>query len=129
LETKITLADVKEITLSDIQYYPLEDFLTAKGVPNAMLGWIDGLLFTIGNIPLENEMMVTDLIDGIHHWASFDYTHLKKHTPTVLTKDNFAIPVLNQSTNRAIKIFVMWLKERSYYVKSAKPLTASVTSN
>lgn len=128
METKITLADLKEITVSDIQYYPFEDFLTAKGSPNAMLGWIDGLLFTIGNIPLENEKIIDDIIIGVHHWSHFDYTHLEKYTPTVSTKDNLAIPVLNQSTNRAIKIFVKWLKERSYYVKSAEALTVSNTS-
>jgi len=129
LETNFELIPLKKITINDVQYYPLQtliNFKAAQQVP--MLGWAKGVLFSLQPFSVEVELIARDMLDGIMHWGSIDFSFMEKYDPIVMSDTNYKINVLDQSTSKVASEATDWLR-KWYKENSAKPLTASNTSN
>ena len=118
---------IKKIIVHEIIKYSLNEFINLKGrvLPGQAqplpVRWAEGIVFSNASYAGTSPEMLTQQLEGITHWAAVEFAELDDYRqilnhPTTGT----AIQLVDNSNNKAVSYFILWLKKRPEWSTSTR---------
>lgn len=115
---KITYEPFKEVVIKEYtRFEKIEDLiyilaqLRAAGAPVA-LNWTDGIVFLYSPLPLDDDQLIGDFLNGKIYWATVSFAAMPEYKQVVETKEKIQVPVINASSNFIFRQVTEWLKQQ-----------------
>ena len=116
---KITYEPWSEIIIKEYAYFDNTNDLAeiiaglrVQGVPMS-LNWANGIVFFYTEVFPETNSIVNDMKDGKSYWLNVSFAIMNPYKPSINTRGNISVPVINQSSNNTMKEVTEWLKKQS----------------
>src|SRR4030065_547057 len=117
-EVSVKYEPFKEIVIMEKTQFPTPDDIARftsviAGGKLAGLYWVDGVVFLYFPLPASNQAVAKALLDsGRVYWTFVGYALMPKYEPTIETKEEMIIPVVDMSADPVLKNVAQWLKEQ-----------------
>ncbi len=98
MTVEIEYFPLQKIVIHDIELTPLDKFIDFVAAKGGIIGWCDGLLFSIMHFP-NNPDLVKEAVKGINHWQVVEVAKCEKYKSEMRNDSNQKIKVLDQSHN------------------------------
>ncbi len=116
---KITYEPWSEIIIKEYAYFDNTNDLAeiiaglrVQGVPMS-LNWANGIVFFYTEVFPETNSIANDMKDGKSYWLNVSFAIMNPYKPSINTRGNISVPVINQSSNNTMKEVTEWLKKQS----------------
>jgi len=83
-----------------------------QGVPMS-LNWANGIAFFYTEVFPDTNSIANDMKDGKSYWLNISFAFMNPCKPSISTRANIPVPVINQSSNNTMKDVTEWLKKQS----------------
>ena len=85
--------------------------LRVHGVPMS-LNWANGIVFSYNEVFPDTNSIANDMKDGKYYWPNVSFSLMNLYKPSISTRANIPVPVINQSSNNTMNEVTEWLKKQ-----------------
>ena len=115
---KIRYEPWKEIIIKEYTYFQNPSDLAEivaglrdHGVPMSM-NWTNGIVFFYNEVFPDTNSIANDMKDGKSYWLNVSFSLMTLYKPSISTRANIPVPVINQSSNNIMNKVTEWLKKQ-----------------